>query len=93
MQINPNGSSSITDDDEGYLEDGIFSWQIDSQRLHHLLYLAIKQCPEFYNTELCKEIINIHSLHENVGFCSHVEFRSNSKRVVCHVCGKIVSLT
>lgn len=93
MHFDKDGSSLVNDEDCEYLDDGRFVYNVDAQRIHHLLHKAIKQAPDFYNTGLFKELLTIHSMKDNYGVCCRTTFVSNQKTCVCNKCGNIVRLT
>jgi hypothetical protein len=99
MNITDKGVTFISDDDEQYLpgedgpDTGRFILQCSSEQIQSELVDAIKKVSGFYDTELCKTLMSIHCGHENYGFCSDIEFRSNGSRAICPACGKEVCLT
>ena len=93
MYIKKTGYNSIDDDDVEYLNSGRFVLSVDAERIHHLLVNAIISCPDFFDTELFKEILSIHSHKENYGDCCNIRYVSNNKATVCNSCGNIVRLT
>ena len=99
MDITKDGVTTISDDDEQYLSEpgdgdtGRFVLSCSSQQIQSELVDAIQKVPGFYDTELCKTLMSIHCGHENYGFCSGIEFRSNGSRVICNACVNEVCLT
>lgn len=98
MNVNKNGVTFISDDDEQYLmegenERGIFNFSFNAGGFNELLQEAIKNSPMFYETDLCKYLISVHCGKENIGFHCNNEFRSNQKTCICPTCGNKVSLT
>jgi len=93
MQFYRDGSSSITDEDEEYEDNGRLELSVDSEYIHQLMHDALKLAPALYDTELFNLLSSVQCGEENIGICCDIEFRSNSKVVICPKCGQIVHLT
>ena len=89
-----NGSVSIDDDDEPFLEtdasdpSGIVVLRLHQDKFMTLLNRLSKVDPDWANKHIVSEFYNA-----NVGWCCGIEYHSTWKKERCVNCGKEVSLT